>query len=166
MKKLAKYVMLLTVLFVAVSCSEDEPELILAKEGGPFEISQLTGNWEATQAVFLRISDNWVVDIVADGGSLSLTVQNSGRCTFLVDPVDQAAYSVSGEMFWGNYEGDDALAIVWDGSPDEGSFFPIQGVELTDTTFNLGCLSECGEYDFDNNGNFEVADLGFEFIRN
>lgn len=167
MKKLTKYVMLFTVLFVALSCSEDEPELILAKEGGPFEISELTGNWEATQGGFLRISDNLWVDIVADGGSLSLTVQSGDRCTFTVDPVDREAYTVSGEMYWGNYEGDDALIIVWDDSPpNEGSFFPVQGVELTATTFNLGCLSECGEYDFDNNGNFEVADLGFEFVRN
>jgi hypothetical protein len=70
-------------------------------------------------------------------------------------------------MFWGSYEGNDALVIVWDGSsPDEGSFFPVQGIELTSTTFNLGCTSECGEYDFNNNGNPEVADLAFEFIRN
>jgi hypothetical protein len=107
------------------------------------------------------------LEIIQPGGSLSLTVQNSGRCTFAINPVDQEAYTVSGEMFWGSYEGNDALVIVWDGSsPDEGSFFPVQGIELTSTTFNLGCTSECGEYDFNNNGNPEVADLAFEFIRN
>ncbi len=166
MKKLAKYVMLLTVLFVAVSCSEDEPEIILAKDGGPFEISELIGSWEATKGVFYSVESPNNVDIVQQGGSLSLTVQSSGRCTFTIDPVDREPYTVSGEMFWGNYEGDEALVIVWDGSPaDEGSFFQSQFVELTATTFNLGCSSECGEYDFDNNDNFEITDLNFEFIR-
>ena len=67
-------------------------------------------------------------------------------------------------MFWSSYEGDVALAIVWDGSsPDDRSSFP--GHELTSTTFNLGCLSECAEYDYNNNGTSDTADVNFEFIR-
>ena len=154
------------ILFVVSSCSDDESEPPLAKDGGPFEISELTGSWEATQGVFYSVESPNNVDIVQQGGSLSLTVQSSGRCTFIVDPVDREPYSVSGEMFWSSYEGDEALAIVWDDSPDERSSFQSQWVELTATTFNLACSSECGEYDFDNNGNFEIADLDFVFIRN
>lgn len=164
MKKLSKYLMLLIVLVVAVSCSKDEPELILSNDGGPFEISELTGNWEATQAVFLRISDNWWVDIVAEGGALSLNVQSDARCTFTINPFDREAYTESGEMFWGSYDGDVALAIVWDDNPNEASFFRVH--ELNSTTFDLGCSSECGEYDYDNDGNSDVSDLGFDFIRN
>ena len=149
------------------SCGEDEePELL--KEGGPFEISELTGNWEATTADFFRISDGSVEKIIADGGSLSLTVQSSGRCTFTIDPNDHDAYTASGEMFWGRYidEDDDfeALVIVWDDSPDDRSYF--RWIELTDTTFDLGCTSECGEYDFNNNETTETADLSFSFLRN
>jgi hypothetical protein len=167
MKKFKIILLIAITTCLTFSCNKDESATEISKEGGPFEISELAGNWEATQGGFLRISDNLWVDIVADGGSLSLTVQSNGRCTFTVDPIDREAYTVSGEMFWGSYEGDDALVIVWDGSSaNEGSFFPVQGVELTATTFELGCLSECGEYDFNNNGNFEVADLGFVFIRN
>jgi len=153
--------------FIALSCdSTDESESELAKEGGPFGISELAGNWEATQAGFLRISDNLWVDIVADGGSLSLTVQSSGRCTFAINPVDREAYTASGEMFWGRYEGEDALAIVWDDSPDADERSSFRFIELTDTTFNMACTSVCGEYDFNNNGTSETADLAFEFIRN
>ena len=166
MKNSIKTLIFSTVLiaFVAFSCSKDESESELVKEGGPFAISELTGNWEATTAGFLRISDNLWVDIVWDGGSVSLTVQSSNRCTFTIDPVDREAYTVGGEMFWGLYEGEDALAIVWNDSPDDRSSF--RSIELTDTTFNLGCSSECAEYDFNNNGTSETADLSFEFIRN
>ena len=153
------------------SCGEDSPELPLAKEGGPFAISELTGDWVATTANFNRTSDGLQADIIGDGGSLSLTVQSNDRCTFMIDPVDRDAYTVSGEMFWGLYvdEDDDgeeyeALVIVWDDSPDDRSYF--RWIELTDTTFNLGCTSECGEYDFKGNGVSETADLGFSFVRN
>ncbi len=152
--------------FIALSCdSTDDSESELVKEGGPFGISELAGNWEATQAGFLRISDNLWVDIVADGGSLSLTVQSSGRCTFAINPVDREAYTASGEMFWGRYEGEDALAIVWDDSPDADERSSFRFIELTDTTFNMACTSVCGEYDFNNNGTTEAADLDFSFVR-
>ncbi len=152
------------------SCGEDA-ELELVKDGGPFEISELTGNWEATSVFFFRASDGLMVDIIADGGSVSLTVQSNDKCTFTIDPFDRDAYTVSGEMFWGIYvdvddgnEEFEALVIVWDDSPDDRSYF--RWIELTDTTFDLGCTSVCGEYDFNNNGTSETADLGFEFIRN
>ena len=151
------------IFFVVSSCSKDELELELVKEGGPFAISELTGNWEASTANFFRASDGLQADIIVDGGSLSLTVQSSGRCTFTIDPFDRDAYTVSGEMFWGRFEGEDALAIVFDDSPDDRSYF--RWIELTDTTFNLACTSECGEYDFNNDGTTETADLGFDFIR-
>lgn len=154
------------ILFAVSSCSEDEAEPPLIKDGGLFEISELTGSWEATQGVFYSVESNNNVDIVQQGGSLSLTVQSSGRCTFIVNPVDREAITVSGEMFWSSYEGDEALAIVWDDSPDERSSFQSQWLELTNTSFRLACSSECGEYDFENNGTFEVCDLNFEFIRN
>jgi hypothetical protein len=161
--KLFKLILLVAITTcLTFSCGEDA-ELELVKEGGPFAISELTGNWEATTAYFFRASDGLGVDIIGDGGSLSLTVQSSGRCTFTIDPDDRDAYTVSGEMFWGRFEGEDALAIVWDDSPDDRSSF--RWIEITDTTFDLGCTSECGEYDFNNNGTTETADLSFSFVR-
>ncbi len=134
------------------------------------EFSELAGTWEATSARFISVVSDDFVDVIADGGSLSLTVQSSGRCTFAVDPFDRAAYTASGEMFWGLYvdEDDDdeefeALVIVWDDSPDDRSYF--RWFELTNTAFDLSCTSECGEYDFNNNGTSETSDLSFEFMR-
>ena len=72
------------------SCGEDG-ELELVKKGGPFEISELAGNWEATTADYFRASDRLEEDIIDDGGSLSLIVQSNGRCAFTIDQVDRDA---------------------------------------------------------------------------
>ena len=71
MKNSIKKLIFSTVLiaFVAFSCGKDDSEKELFSEGGgAFEISEFTGNWEATTGGFLRISDNLWVDIVWDGG--------------------------------------------------------------------------------------------------
>ena len=82
----------------AISCSSsDDDEDVLTKDG-PFNISELAGAWDATKAQF---SVNTVsVDVVEDGGTAEMTVQSNGRFTVRLDPVDRAAYTVSGEMFW------------------------------------------------------------------
>jgi len=147
-------------MFVASSCSNDDSELV--KEGGAFKISELAGNWEATSAFFNRDSDNISVDIIADGGSLSLTVQSTGKCTFTVDPVDREAYMVSGEMFWELYEGEYYFAIAWDNHPGDWSSF---GAIHSATTFNIIGGPETGEYDFDNDGTSDSAGIVFTFIK-
>jgi len=153
-------------LFVASSCSKDDSEgdTELFKEGGPFEFSELAGNWEATGALFLRpFSNLGGAEIIGDGGSVSLTVQNNGKCTFTIDPFDCEAYTESGEMFWELYDEEYYLEIVWNDSPDEGSSFRA---ELTDTTFALFCGPEqCVEYDFNCDGTPETGTLSFSFIR-
>ena len=145
-------------LFVASSCSKDESELL--KEGGPFKISELAGNWEATSAFFG--SDNMSVYIIEDGGSLSLAVQSSGRFTLAIDPVDREAYTESGEMFWELYEGDYYFAIKWDAYPDDWATY---GATHTDTTFFMNGASDAGEYDFDNDGTSEPAVIAIRYIK-
>jgi len=146
------------ILFVAPSCNKDESELV--KEGGPFKISELAGNWEATSAFFGN--ENVTKNIIEDGGSLSLTVQSSGRCTITIAPDDREAYTESGEMFWELYEGDYYFAIKWDSYPDDWSTY---GATYTATTFSMNGGFDSGEYDFDNDGASEAAGLNFEFIR-
>ena len=152
------------------SCSKDEldsdSDSELFKEGGPFEISELAGNWEANLATFTRTSDNLEVAIVGDGGSVSLTVQSNDKCTFTFNPVDCEAYTESGEMFWefNSENGEYYLAIVWDDFPDDGgtSFYVI----LFNNTFSMWCFEDCAEYDFNCVGSPETAFLNFEFIKN
>lgn len=147
-------------LFVASSCNKEESELL--KEGGPFKISELAGDWDATSAFFTRDSDGKSMDIIADGGSLSLSVQSTGRCTFTIEPVDREGYTESGEMFWELFEGDYYFAIAWDAYPDDWASF---GATFTDTTFFINGGPDTGEYDFDNDGTPESASLGFAFVK-
>jgi hypothetical protein len=149
------------ILFFATSCGEDDSELV--KEGGAFKISELAGNWEATSAFFSSDANtNVSVDIIADGGFVSLTVQSTGTCTFTINPVDHEAYTVSGEMFWELYEGEYYFAIAWDDYPGDWASY---GATLTDTTFGMNGGPDTGEYDFDNDGTSESARIGFAFIR-
>jgi len=154
---------LFIIALITFGCSSSDDDSEGDTEGNPFEIGELAGNWEATSASFNRVSDGLLAELIADGGSVSLTVQSNGKCTFMINPVDLEAYTVSGKMSWGRFEGDDALTIVWDGSDDRSYF---RWVELTNTTFDLGCTSECGEYDFNNNGTTETADVFFDFTKN
>ena len=162
MKKSIKTLVLSTVLilFVTLSCSKDESELV--KEGGPFKISELAGNWEATSAFFTGENDNVSVDIIADGGSVSMAVQSTGRCTLTINPDDREAYMESGEMFWELFEGDYYFAIAWDAYPGDWASY---GATLTDTTFSMYGGPDTGEYDFENDGTSESASIGFEFIK-
>jgi len=166
MKKFKIILLVALTTCLTFSCGEDDSEgdTKLVKEGGPFEFSELAGTWEGTNTYFSRPFSNDGVNIVADGGSVSLTVQSNGKCTFTINPVDCEAYTESGEMFWELGDEGDYIEIVWDGSPpDEGSGF---NAELTDTNFSLWCgPEECVEYDFNCDGTPEPATLSFSFIR-
>jgi len=147
--------------FLLLSCSGDDDTDALVKEGGSFEISELAGNWEATSATF---SDGIMlfIDIIDEGGSVSMSVQSGGRFTLTIDPSDRPAYTVSGEMFWEQWEGKYYFAIEWADYPGDWDTY---GATLTASTFTINGGFESGEYDFDNDGTFETASIGFTFVR-
>lgn len=147
-------------LLLAFSCDSGSGEDELVKDG-PFNISELAGNWEATQAQFSVNTRS--VDIVEDGGTVTMTVQTSGRFTLTLDPVDRPAYTVSGEMFWEKWEGSYYFAIVWDDEPDDWDTY---GHTWDGTTLTLNGGADTGEYDFDNDGDAESCTLHFDFVRN
>ncbi len=159
MKTIFHYLFATFALVAFISCSSSDDEDELTKEG-PFEISELAGNWEATQAQF---SVNTVsVDVVEDGGTVSMSVQSSGRFTITLDPVDRAAYTVSGEMFWEAWQGSFFFAIKWDDNPGDWDTY---GHTWDGTTFTLNGGFDSGEYDFDNDGDAESCSLHLTFIR-
>jgi hypothetical protein len=146
--------------FFLFSCSGDDPDP-LVKVGGPFEISELAGSWEATSANFSDGNANFL-DIIDEGGTVTLTVQSSGRFTLTIDPSDRPSYTTSGEMFWEEFEGQYFFAIEWTNYPGDWDTY---GATLNATTFTLNGGFESGEYDFDNDGNFESASISFTFVR-
>lgn len=147
--------------FLLLSCSGDDDTDALVKEGGSFEISELAGNWEATSATF-NDGNMLSVNIIDEGGSVSLSVQSSGKFTLTIDPSDRPSYTVSGEMFWEKWEGKYYFAIEWAAYPGDWDTY---GATLTASTFTINGGFESGEYDFDNDGTFETASIGFTFVR-
>jgi hypothetical protein len=157
--KLFTYLFLISLISLTFACNNDDEADTLTKTG-PFEISELAGTWEATKAQF---SVNTVsVDIVEDGGTASMSVQSNGRFTLTLDPIDRNPYTVSGEMFWEEWQQTFYFAIAWDNYPDDWDTYG-HTFDGTTLTFNGG--ADTGEYDFNNDGDMEACSIHFIFNR-
>ena len=153
------YIFLISLISFTISCTSDDVEDVLTKDG-PFSISELTGNWEATKAQF---SVNTVsVDVVEDGGTARMSVQSNGRFSLTLDPVDRNVYTVSGEMFWEEWKQTFYFAIVWNDDLDEWDTY---GHTFDGRTLSLNGGAETGEYDFNNDGEMEACSVHFNFVR-
>jgi len=153
------YLIILLLTPLTFSCNNDDDENVLTKDGS-FNISELAGNWEATKAQF---SVNTVsIDVVEDGGTALMAVQSDGRFTLTLNPLDQNTYSVNGEMFWEEWQQTFYFAIVWDDDPDDWDTYG-HTFDGTNLSFNGG--TDTGEYDFDNDGDYEDCSIHFIFIR-
>ncbi|MBT8185698.1 MAG: hypothetical protein KJN76_12710 [Eudoraea sp.] len=153
------YFFLISLISLTISCSSDDEEDLLTKDGR-FPISELSGSWEATKAQF---SVNTIsIDVVEDGGTARMSVQNNGRFTLTLDPADRDAYTVSGEMYWEEWEETFHFAIVWDEDPDDWDTY---GHTYDGTTLSLNGGTDSGEYDFDNDGDMEACTVHFVFVR-
>ena len=158
MKTIA-YLFLISLISLNFSCSEDDPVEVLTKDG-TFQISELAGSWEATKAQFSVSTVS--VDVVEDGGTASMSVQSNGRFTLTIDPVDRDAYTVSGEMFWEEWQQTFYFAIVWDEVPDDWDTY---GHTYDGTTLSLNGGADTGEYDFNNDGDMSACTVHFIFDR-
>jgi len=153
------FIFLISLISLTFSCDKDNDEDVLIKDGR-FQISELTGTWEATKAQF---SVNTVsVDVVEDGGTASMSVQSNGHFTLTLDPVDRNAYTVSGEMFWEEWQQTYYFAIVWDDDPDDWDTY---GHTFDGTTLSLNGGADTGEYDFNDDGDMGSCSVHFIFVR-
>lgn len=153
------YLVLISMLAWSLACSSDDETDALTKDG-PFNISELAGNWEVTKAQFS--TNTLSVDVVGDGGTASMTVQTNGRFTLTLDPIDRSAYTVSGEMFWEEWQQTFYFAITWDDYPDDWDTY---GHTYDGTTLSLNGGADSGEYDFNNDGTSEACSIHFIFVR-
>ena len=153
------YIFLISLISLTFSCSKDDDEEVLTKDG-PFQISELTGTWEATKAQFSVSTVS--VDVVEDGGTARMTVQSDGRFTLSLDPVGRNAYTVSGEMFWEEWKQTFYFAIVWDDDPNDWDTY---GHTFDGTTLSFNGGADTGEYDFNNDGDMQACSVHFIFVR-
>ncbi|GMQ24157.1 hypothetical protein Aoki45_08390 [Algoriphagus sp. oki45] len=157
--KLFQSLLVMMFISLAFSCSQEDMEEVLVKEGS-FKISELAGNWEATKAQYSVSSLS--VDVVENGGTVSMSVQTNGRFTLRVDPINRDAYTVSGEMFWEEWQQTYRFAIRWDKLPEE---YEVYAHTYDGGIFSLNGGEGSGEYDFDGDGDFEKCTVHFIFSR-
>nr|WP_298792177.1 hypothetical protein [uncultured Allomuricauda sp.] len=141
-----------------VSCSEDEgPDCSL--QGTNYSVSDISGNWTATEARFFNVSAEpiQVVDVVAEGGSVTLSIQSNGRFTLNITESGEPSSRSSGDLCFD----EDLLVVRFDGdAADDYEFFRI--------TFNgTNNLSFDGpaEFDFNDDGTPDPADISLALVR-
>jgi len=145
-------------LFIIACDGDDEDDFSLV--GTETSAEELAGDWNATQGFFSRATSGPVVetDVVADGGSITLSIQSNGRFTLTIAPLGEVPEVTTGRIAFD----EELLVVFFDDDPDEFEFFVISHNEP-----NLSISGGNGsvEFDFDGDGVDEPADVGFVFVR-
>ncbi len=153
---------LLSLLWVGcslVSCSTDDEGPDCSLQGTNFSVSEISGNWTATEASFFNISTEpiQVVDVVAEGGTVTLSIQSNGRFTLNIAESDGSNTRFSGDLCFD----EDLLVVRFDGdAADDYEFFRI----TFNGTNNL-TLDGPAEFDFDDNGTPDPAEISLALVR-
>lgn len=145
---------LILLLLVGAACDASEDEFSLTGDG--VSIDDLTGSWRATHARF-GVVEGPVreVDVVADGGSVSLEIRNDGRFTLTITRAGAAPDRSTGRLGFD----EELLVVSFDDDPDEFEFYSLQ---VTPTTLSI---QGPATFDFDGDGTEEAADVALDFVR-
>lgn len=148
------------------SCSSNANDGELIFDTRPnFTISELQGTWTATIIIFSyseadNAPDPAHANIIAEGGSGSLTVESGGRFSLVIDPTDRPAFTINGRMF---FEDREFLAIQFDGDP--AGDYEYYGARLIGNTFKILGGPGTAEYDLDLDGTDDLCSVSLEFIK-
>ncbi|MDX1547605.1 MAG: hypothetical protein R3247_11485 [Rhodothermales bacterium] len=148
-------VVLALFLLLGAACDAGEDEFSLTGDG--VSIDDLTGSWRATRALFGVAAEGPVrgVDVVAEGGAVSLEIRDDGRFTLTITRPGGAPDRSTGRLGFD----EDLLVVSFDDDPDEFEFFALQ---VTPTTLSI---QGPATFDFDGDGTEEAADAVLDFVR-
>ncbi|MBQ0734718.1 hypothetical protein [Aquimarina celericrescens] len=153
-------VVLLSVLLAFISCgSDDDDEISLV--GANISISDISGSWTATSVLIGNLtpdSQPLSVDVIDEGGSVTLTVQSNGRYTLTIKRPTRADDVFTGPL---GFEGE-WLVIGYDSDPEEYNYWFI---ELSTNGNNLTLRGE-STYDFNEDDVEDPASYNLELVRN
>ncbi|MCL6266324.1 hypothetical protein [Flagellimonas myxillae] len=153
MKKVLLVSMLLTLCIPILSCGGDGDEedginfSDCSLNGPNFSISDVTGNWTATQANFDIPGTSEQIDVVAEGGTVTLNIQGNGGFTLLITESGAASESTTGDLAF--CEG--LFTVRYDDAPNE--LETLQG-SVSDGIFTI---TGPVEYDVDGDGSDDQA---------
>ena len=140
----------LTLLFVAVAaslmffsgCKKND---VFSSE----KISEIAGTWTATSASFNG------VDVVKEGGSVTLEISNNGRFTFTIKRPGRTAMVFTGKL---GFE-EQWLVVEYDTHPGEYEYYDIT---YDASNLHIGANSE---FDFDGDGSDEFVVFYLDMVR-
>jgi hypothetical protein len=145
MKKMGQvliFVVVMAPLTFFVACSDDD-------KPSTERVSEIAGTWTATNATFNG------VDVVSEGGSVTLAVQSNGRFTFTIKRPGKADIVFTGKLGFD----EQWLAVEYDANPGEYEYYDIT---YDADNLHIGANSE---FDFDGNGTDEVVIFFLEMVR-
>jgi hypothetical protein len=125
-----------------VACNQDE---------GPSteKVSEITGTWTATSATFNG------VDVVEEGGSVTLVIQSNGSFTFTILRPGRTDMVFTGKLGFD----EQWLAVEYDTNPGEYEYYDIT---YDEDNLHIGANSE---FDFDGDGTDEVVIFFLDMVR-
>ena len=114
----ALFLAVLALLAIFSACDSGEDDFSL--EGTNISMSEIAGTWTATRAFFSRAADGPAVEveIIAQGGTATLVIQNNGRFTFTTMLPGEAAEVTTGQLGFD----EDLLVVIYDDEPDDFEF--------------------------------------------
>jgi hypothetical protein len=121
------------------------------KEGGKTDerIADIAGSWTATYAAFNG------VDVVEEGGSVTLEIKDDGRFTFTIQRPGKAPM-----VFKGRFGFDEEwLEVEYDDYPGEYEYYDIS---YDANNLHIGANSE---FDFDGDGSDEFVVFFLDMVR-
>ncbi len=152
--------LMVVLMTIFISCSNDGDEVSISLDGPVLSVSDFSGTWNATTAIFENFDGSQRLEIVAEGGSATLVVQNNGRYTLTLNISGLGTDVTSGELGFNEDEYGDRLIVVFDGEPRED-------YEVFNISLNGGVLSLSGvtTFDFTGNGTEEPAVIDLVMVR-
>ena len=148
--------------FLLFSCSDGGDPVVEANCGPSYCVDDLQGTWNATSVVFSPcvFGEFESIDLIAEGATVEMVVQASGRFTITIDFPGEDSEVISGRIF---FEDSTWFAIQFDeDEPGDPTYF---GDTLSGNTFSLNGGPETAEFDFDEDGNEECASVDLTFVK-
>ena len=136
------FLLLLAPLIVIQGCKKDD-------EFTDDRIAEIAGLWTATSASFNG------VDVVDEGGSVTLDIKESGRFTFTIQRPGTAAMVFTGRLGFD----EQWLAVEYDTNPEEYEYYDIT---YDENHLHIGANSE---FDFDGDGTDEIVVFFLDMVR-
>lgn len=128
---------------IVTACKRDEEGFSTEK------VSEIAGTWTATSASFNG------VDVVEEGGAVTLVIQSNGKFTFTIKRPNRSDMVFTGKLGFD----EQWLAVEYDSDPGEYEYYDIT---YDADHLHIGANSE---FDFDGDGAVEVVIFFLDMVR-